>query len=356
MTSGGIMFHEGLGNMVDKVNRLAQMSRDFSQMWGLQPEEREQLSRASRLAKNDLDSAMVKEFPTLQGVMGKHYALDSGEAQAVAEAIEEHYLPIGTRLPKTMIGNALAILDKYDTLASYFSIGIEPTGDQDPYGLRRAAQGIVEVAWVVHRPMSLSESFRMWAAAAGRSPEAHKELRERVSRYLFDRLSTFAWPEPKPSADVIAAVLSTQPDDLVDAMERIRRLQQLHVQHGQQLLRAAKVVERTANILKGALGKLQNGIDRARLQEPLEQQLFNLYETNKSKFETLVQQKSYGEATRLFAETFYEPLHEFFDKVMVNVPEEPIRQNRLALMQAINTLYTGRVADLSKLAMLQKIC
>ncbi len=344
-----VTFHEKLGSMEEKTQRMWQLSGALAETWQLTGAEREHLQRACLLAKYDLISAMVKEFPTLQGMVGKYYARDSKEKPEVAKAIGEQYLPAGDQAPKMLIGSALALIDKYDTLASYFTIGIEPTGDQDPFGLRRAAQGIVEIAWAVHRPLRLALLFSTWQAHA---PFARGKghVGNKIQDYLQERLYTFAWPRPTPSRDLIDAVVSRASDDVVDTMDRIRALWQMD--GAQALVRAAKVVERTHNILKGTTPQ-QADVDRARLQEPLEQQLYALYESKKDEFARLVERRSYDDATKLFAETFYTPLHEFFDKVMVNAPDEALRQNRLALMKAINVLYTDRIADLSKLAILQ---
>ena len=351
----GVTFHEQLGSMAEKTIRLRALSEPLAEAWGLSDEERQHLRKACQLAKADLVSTMVKEFPTLQGIVGKSYALDSGEGQTVANAIEEQYLPAGAQLPKTLIGGALAILDKYDTLTSYFALGILPTGNQDPFGLRRAAQGVVEVAWKVHRPLLLGS---LWRARSSmdplRSAKPHEiaSVGHRVQRYLLERLYTFAWPAPAstPSTDCIDAVLGSPCDDLVDAMDRIVSLQQLNGHPG--LLKAAKVVERTRNILKGAALR-QPQVDPTRLKEPLERQLWDVYRTNEERLTSLAREKSYAEATTLFGDLFFEPLHQFFDQVLVNVPEETLQQNRLALMRAIYTLYTDRIADLSKLTVLQ---
>ncbi len=419
----GITFHEKLGSMAEKTLRLRGLGETVAEAWRLTDEERQQLRRACMLAKADLVSTMVKEFPTLQGVMGKYYAKESGESPAVAEAIEEHYLPAaaqaglptGDHLPKTLIGSALAIVDKYDTLTSYFGLGIEPTGDQDPFGLRRAAQGIVEVAWAAHRPLPLEALLRTRASMAPFQTAQPKDIAvvgQRIQRYLFERLYTFAWPEPAtarpgagerragepgapaasfgpvtceacpglsprnrsaisggeakragvgdrsaapgvrarpPSNDCIDAVLSSPCEDLVDVMDRIRSLQRLHGHAS--LLKAAKVIERTHNILKGAALR-QPQVDPSRLREPLEQQLWNVYGSHQEEIARLAQDRSYADATTRFGDVFFEPIHEFFEHVLVNVPEEALQQNRLALMKAINTLYTQRVADLSKLTIL----
>ena len=176
-------------------------------------------------------------------------------------------------------------------------------------------------------------------------------MANRVHRYLLERLYTFAWPTPRPAVDYIDAVLGSPCDDLLDAMDRIVSLQQLNGHPG--LLKAAKVIERTHNILKG--GKLrQQQVDPARLQEPIEQRLWEVYRSHSDRVTALANERSYVEATTLFGELFFEPLHEFFERVLVNAPDEALQQNRLALMKTIHTLYTDRIADLSKLTVLQR--
>jgi glycyl-tRNA synthetase beta chain len=258
------------------------------------------------------------------------------------------------RLPQTPIGMALAILDRFDTLVGYFSLGIEPTADADPFGLRRAAQGIVEVAWAAHRPLPLDRLFNARAVLPplqGAEPSRVAATGKRIQRYLLERLYTFDWPKPIPSADTIDAVLSSPCSDLIDAMDRIMSLQHLNGDPG--LFKAAKVIERTRNILRGVT--LQElGVDPTRFQEPLEHTLWELYRAAEPAIIQLSEARSYGEATTRFGETFFTPLHEFFARVLVNVPDQRLQQNRLALLRAIQTLYTDRIADLSQLTLLQR--
>ncbi len=345
-----VMFHEKLGSMQDKTRRLCSLGNALAPLWQLTSQERDALGEACACSKADLVSTMVKEFPTLQGVMGKYYAGAAGKSSLVAEAIGEQYLPLGGQLPQTKIGCALALLDKYDTLASYFSVGIEPTGDQDPFGLRRAAQGIVEIAWSVHSVLPLEQLFLAWQPLApfarGKATAA-----ERIRQYVLERLYTFAWPNPTPARDLIDAVLSSPCADPVDAMDRIQHLQQLNGDRA--LLKAAKVIERTRNILKDAKTTPAD-VDPARFQEPLERTLWERYTTHKDRIDHLIHGKQYADATKLYSETFFEVLHEFFAKVMVNVNDPAVQQNRLALMRTINALYTDRIADLSKLTILQR--
>lgn len=350
----GVTFHEKLGSMAVKAGRLTRLADTLATAWDLAPGEAQQLRRACELAKADLVSTMVKEFPTLQGVMGKYYARHSGEPEPVAAAIEEHYLPIGKKLPMTTLGCALAILDKYDTLSSYFGLGIMPTGDQDPFGLRRAAQGIVEVTWAAQKPFPLSGMLSARAADEpfASLPKDHAaKVGETIRRYILERLYTFDWPAPVPANDYIDAVLASPAADLLDAMKRIQTLQALSSHPG--LRKAAKVIERTRNILKSATVKQQD-VDTGRLAEAPERELWSAFESNHEQVRRLAESGDYSKATTLFGETFYEPLHTFFDKVLVNDPDEGKQQNRLALMKAIHTLYTERVADLSKLTLLQQ--
>jgi len=354
----GVTFHERLGSMAEKADRLYKLAGVLEPAWELTKEEFTNVRRACQLAKADLVSTMVKEFPSLQGVIGKYYATDSGEAPAVSQAIEEHYLPAADRSPATLTGSALAFLDRYDTLTGYFGVGIEPTGDQDPFGLRRAAQGIVELAWLVRmlRPvrLPLDELLRSRGSMPpfiSAPPDQVAKVGQRVRQYVFERLYTFPWPTPAPSVDCIDAVLASAGEDLVDILDRIVSLHALTGDHG--LLKAAKVVERTKNILKGA-PRRQTQVHPDHLQDPLEQRLWELYRTHHERVSELVREKSYGDATRMFGDLFFEPLHAFFDGVLVNVPDEALQQNRLALMRAINALYTERIADLSKLRILQR--
>jgi len=221
--------------------------------------------------------------------------------------------------------------------------------DNAAFGLRRAAQGIVEVAWTVHRPLPVDQLLHSAATALSLDASTRDNILFGMIRsYLFDRLHTFAWPAPVPSADWINAVFHTTWNDLVDAMDRIQTLQRLEGHPG--LLKAAKVVERTYNILKGVTTHRRNRyIDPSLLKEAPERALWDLYNSNKDSVGVgrLIDEKAYDKATLLFGDVFFTPLHQFFDQVLVNVDDEPLRQNRLALMRAINTLYTERIADLS---------
>ena len=359
-----VLFHERLGSMADKTRRLEQLSDVLADAWALTSAERSALRRACRLSKTDLITTMVKEFPTLQGVMGKHYALKSKESPDVAQAVEEQYLPAAGKRPSTVLGSALAILDKYDTLTGYFALGIEPTGDQDPFGLRRAAQGIVEILWELKRigkwgaawKLSLDELFRVRSTMPPFNPKDAAQtaaVGRRVQEYLLERLYSLDWMQDggaAPARDLLDAVLSSPCHDLIDVFRRIEGIQRVRQP---ELVKAAKVLERTRNILKGASLK-QHEVDPQRFQEEPERKLWELYTARSDEFRKLTDKREYAQATTLYGGLFYQPLHEFFDKVMVNVPDPSLQQNRLALMKTIQTLYTDRIADLSNLSILQR--
>ncbi len=354
--ASGVTFHEKIGSMAEKTKRLTGLSPVLEKSWGLSHEQAGHLKRASQLAKADLVSTMVKEFPTLQGTMGKYYAQAANDSNEVAVAIEEHYLPLAGKLPRSLVGGALAILDKYDTLSSYFSLGIMPTGDQDPFGLRRAAQGIVEVAFAIKKPLPLQALFEARAALGALGDPAQKEvLRQKIQTYILERLYTFEWPKPAPSNDCIDAVVElyrNKPcEDLTDAMRRIQMLHKLR--NDASFIKAAKVIERTRNILRSAK-PFEGAVQPDLLKESPEQALWDAYNKSRDRLHSLIENQSYDKATQEFGEVFYEPLHLFFDKVMVNAEDAALKRNRLALMRTIQTLYTDRVADLSKLTLLQQ--
>ena len=360
----GVTFHERLGSMADKTKRLEALAETLIKTWKLDKDPARKIRRAATLAKADLVTRLVREFPTLQGIIGKRYALESKEDDDVAIALEQQYFlqeeteeerqRDAVKVPGRLTSFALTIIEKYDTVTSYFGIGIEPTGNADPFGLRPRAQGIVETARIIgsRYPLPLTALFRARAGFAPfqTMPESEQmRIASRIQRYILDRLYTLnpLWSE---SHDVIDAVLASPScDDLTDVITRIEELNQLR---GDKLSKSAKIVERTHNILK--TGTLQqHEVQTDRLNEPPEQRLWERYAAHKEEILGLIERKDYIQATERYGEAFFESLHEFFDKVMVNVPDEALRQNRLALMKAINVLYTDRIADLSKLTIVQ---
>ncbi len=362
-----VTFHERLGSMADKATRLQALVKVLANEWQLEPETTERTIRAAQLAKADLVTTMVKEFPTLQGVMGKYYA--EGEHKDVCEAIERHYWLMEEsemerhlhpeRIPGDDVSMALAIADKYDTLASYFGIGIEPTGSEDPFALRQRAQAIVLIASLrgFKRPVSLERLFQVRAIFPPFDSMSEKDKNHvalRIGHYIRERLSSLWEEHDAPSRELIAAMCASFSDDLADLIERTRQLHQFEGNSSANpaLVKAAKVIERTRNILKSVTIK-QTDVDPGRFQEADERTLWELYTAHKDRILGLIGKRAYGKATIAYGDVFFDPLNQFFDHVMVNVNDEAVQQNRLALLRAISALYTDRVADLSKLTLNQ---
>ncbi|MBI5125990.1 MAG: glycine--tRNA ligase subunit beta [Planctomycetes bacterium] len=337
-----VVFHEKLGSYWERVERIDRLSGYLALRLGLGPAERETLHRSARLCKADLLTQMVGEFPKLQGVMGYHYAREEGEREEVARAILEHYLPrfAGDRLPETQLGVLLSLADKFDALCGCFSIGLVPTGSQDPYALRRQAQGIIRILEDENLNLSLKESL---VAALENFPGRGTTLKE-LLEFFRDRLyQTFL--ERGYRYDIINAVLAAGFDNIADFSRRlgvISRLSQTHEWQG-----LVTVVERTFNIGKKAVATGE--VEEELLQEKEERQLWELYQRHRDKILSLIDKGQYEEASMEYYTSFAQAVHNFFDKVFVNVEDQRLRNNRLLLLKNINELYSARIADLAQI-------
>jgi len=346
-----------LGNMREKAQRLEALAENFAGLVG-RDDLKESLKRAARLCKMDLLTQMVYEFPDLQGIMGREYALESGEKEDVALAIGTQYLPKNLtekfdHLKKQIIplGALLGLIDRLDLLVGAFGTGLEPTGSQDPFALRRAGGIFVKLVRAFGFHFSLSEavdaSVSLYGKILDRSAE---ELKKRLNRFFQDRMAFELQVEPGTRAhEILQAVSRSQFDDLADVFKRFEVLKRMCEEDPKAFLKAAKVVERTANILKGAKGEIP-AVRKEFFQEPLEGELYRLLEEKSAEISQALERRDYERATSRFGQIFYEPLHKFFDKVMVNVEDAQIRANRQALMKQIYNLYAERLADLSVLS------
>ncbi len=337
-----LVFHEKLGSYWERTERIDRLSAYLALKLNLVDEERDGLHRAARLCKADLLTQMVGEFPELQGVMGYHYAREEGVPEGVALAIMEHYMPryAGDKLPQTRLGMMLSLADKFDALCACFSVGLVPTGSQDPYGLRRQTQGIIRILESQRLHLSLKDTL---AAALENFPGRGAAV-EGITAFFRDRLyQTFL--ERGHRYDIVNAVLGAGFDDISDFSDRIAVISKVSQATAWQEL--VTVVERTFNIGKGApsTGEVEEGL----LQQDEERALWDVYVRNKDKITSLIDGKRYEEASWAFSDTFAKPVHTFFDKVFVNVEDEKTRNNRLVLIKKINELYGPRVADLSKI-------
>jgi glycyl-tRNA synthetase beta chain len=343
-----LIFQKDLGNMFEKIQRLEELSSFISEKLNISPDRRDAVKRAAALCKTDLVTQMVGEFPSLQGAMGMEYSLKSGEKEAVAIAIKEHYLPKGLddNLPESMEGAILAISDRIDNIVGLLGSGIEPKGSFDPFGIRRNSQGLIQI--IKHRTMRLDLKSLIKKAIdlyKGKLKIPGEELEKKVIGYIKERLE-FLTPDTKP-IEIKQAILKSNCSDVVGVFKRVEALSKISSE--KYFLKAAKVCERTSNILKGAKGEKIGEVNESLLKEDLEKEVWKAYSANGKVVEKLIKEEKYEEATRVYAEAFYESLNKFFDNVLVNIEDSSIRQNRLAMMRAINKLYALDVADLAML-------
>ncbi|CAG0929011.1 partial glycyl-tRNA synthetase beta chain, partial [Planctomycetaceae bacterium] len=304
------------------------------------------LGRSALLAKADLTSGVVGEFPSLQGVMGSVYANRSGEVPEVSAAIYEHYLPSssGGALPASLAGAIVSMADKMDTICGCFAVGLIPTGAADPYALRRQALGIIAI--VLDKGFRLGvdelvdESLKLLKPKATRGlAEARTDVLEFFKERLRNQLLTQGL-----SHDSIDAVLSAPWHDMVDAVNRIKALEEFKANPDCQRLVAA--FKRVSNILKG-VEPGSSGPDASVFAEPQEMELFEVTRSIAPKMKGLAEK---GDDKAAFATlaSIKDRVDAFFDKVMVMAEDRKVRENRLALLNSIRGLYF-RIADLSKL-------
>jgi glycyl-tRNA synthetase beta chain len=337
-----MVFQHRLGSLFDKQERVARLAGRIAVLVGADPALAE---RAARLCKCDLLTSMVYEFPELQGVMGRYYALHDGEPAAIADAIAQHYLPrfAGDELPAAGTAQALALADRLDSLIGIFAIGQQPSGDKDPFALRRAALGVIRLC--VEKALDVDLHELLKAAAATFDNELHSDSAvESVFTYIMDRLRGY-YHDQGVSIDLIDAVLATGVRRLLDIDQRIKACQAFRQLPEAESLAAAN--KRISNILKKTEQTIPQHVDPARLTDAAEMQLADELEKMNAAVVPLLDAGDYTSAlTRLAG--LRNSVDAFFDQVMVMVDDEALRANRLALLKNLSALFL-RVADLSRL-------
>jgi glycyl-tRNA synthetase beta chain len=337
-----VVYHNKLGSQLQRVQRLQKTASSIAQLLGA---DSNAASRAAYLAKADLITDMVGEFPELQGMMGTHYALHDGEAEDVAAAISAHYQPrfAGDAIPQGAIAASVALADKLDTLVGIFGIGLIPTGDKDPFGLRRAALGVLRI--LIETPLSLSlPDLLAHAAAAFPSGVVSDSVNVDVYNFMLDRMRHYL-KEQGFDASAIEAVLANQPARMDLIMARIHAVREF-----QQLPEAAALAaanKRVRNILKKvneAIGTVQPSL----LQTEEEKQLYSRVIELTPVVQGHVAQGDYTAALTALA-ALRAPVDQFFDAVMVMADDLAVRQNRLALLHALGEMM-NQVADISLLS------
>ncbi|KFI23774.1 glycine--tRNA ligase subunit beta [Nitrosococcus oceani] len=337
-----ITFQEKLGSVFERTERLAKLAWHIAKDIGGNGD---WAKRAGLLSKCDLVTEMVTEFPELQGSMGRYYALHDHEPQEVAEALREQYLPrfAGDVLPRTATGQALSLADRLDTLVGLFGIGAPPSGDKDPYGLRRAALGVLRI--IIESGLALDlPSLLKRACETYNDRLTEKNTAVQVHAYLLERLRGY-YLEAGFRPDEIEAVLAVRPDQPLDFDRRLKAVASFRKLPEAESLSAAN--KRIRNILRKSGEKLPAQIESDLLQDPAEQTLATqMYSLEREMMPLLERQDHRATLTALAG--LRGAVDQFFDEVMVMVEDPKLRANRLALLARLQTLFL-QVADISRL-------
>ena len=335
-----ITFHEKLGSVADKVDRVANLARWLVEEGIVKGASADDADRAARLCKADLVTGMVGEFPELQGIMGGYYARVQGESDAVADAIRDHYKPVGQGddVPTAPVTVAVSLADKLDTLAQFFAAGMPPTGSKDPFALRRAAIGFLSL--LLQNDLRCSLKGMLVATGAGASFAILEE-------FLIDRLKV-QQREAGVRHDLIDAVFSLGgEDDLVRLLARVKALQAyISTAEGSNLLAAYK---RAANILKGS-DPVSPALDTARdalMADPADVALLGALDIAEPQAKKALEAEQFEDAMAALA-TLRAPIDRFFEEVMVNDEDAAKRAFRLGLLARFRDAVT-QVADFSKI-------
>ncbi|KRB32195.1 MULTISPECIES: glycine--tRNA ligase subunit beta [Mesorhizobium] len=340
----GVTFHAKLGTQGERVERIQRLAGELAPNVGAEPA---LAARAAVLAKADLTTEVVGEFPELQGAMGRKYALLQGEHPSVAAAIEEHYKPQGPSdyVPSDPVSVAVALADKLDTLVGFWAIDEKPTGSKDPYALRRAALGVVRILVENRIQLRLTSLFaKAGARYAGGGVEQIRDL----LAFFHDRLKVYL-RDQGARHDLIDAVITPQSDDLLQIVRRVEALGSfLDTEDGKNLLAGTK---RAANILAAEEKKktaVAEAVEPALFKENAEKSLFAAVNQAEKQAGEAIQNEDFS-AAMLALSALREPVDSFFEGVLVNDEDLAVRANRLALLTRIRAA-TGQVADFSKIA------
>ena len=344
-----VVYHNQLGNQLDRTKRVQGIATEIAKQLGA---DEKLAQRAAEIAKTDLLTDMVGEFPELQGIMGNYYAKHDGENAEVAAACSEHYMPrfAGDALPQTQTGTILAIADKLETLVGIWGVGLAPTGDKDPYALRRHALGICRLLLEKNLSLSLPALIEL---ARSQFPQPEVQEKAQVAdiyAFIIDRLRAYLRDQavagkPFTSAE-IDAVLSQSPAQINDLIERLAALREFNALAQASQLAAAN--KRISNILKKTTTTIPEKCAQDLLQIPAEAALFKALETVTPTLNSAYEKRQFVELLKALV-ALSSPIDQFFEDVMVMDPNTQLRDNRLALLQQLHQKM-NLVADLGKLA------
>ncbi|MES2561635.1 MAG: glycine--tRNA ligase subunit beta [Pseudomonadota bacterium] len=336
-----VVYHNKLGSLLTRVQRIVTLAGIIAQRLHADVS---QAQRAALLCKADLLTDMVSEFPELQGIMGRYYALHDGEAAAVADAIQQHYLPrfASDTLPTHPISQAVALADKLDTLIGIYGIGAIPTGDKDPYGLRRQALGVLRILSECDLPLDLFELLKL--AKAGFAPGVVADTVDvDLQSFMLERLRGYL-RERGYAVDEIEAVVGPIPARIDQVVPRVKAVQAFRALPEAEALASAN--KRIRNILKKTSPATTHP-EPSLFQAPAEKDLFDITSRLLPVVRELVNRECYSEALCMLAGA-RKSVDTFFDKVMVMIDDPRIRDNRLALLAQVEALL-NEVADISRL-------
>jgi glycyl-tRNA synthetase beta chain len=343
-----VIFLKGLGTIGDRVKRLAALARSLGMvLFGSETAARAET--AASLCKSDLVTAMVGEFPELQGLMGEIYSAKlDGADEEVAAAIREHYLPRGAddAVPSSPAGTVLALADRLDLLVGCFLKGLEPTGSRDPYGLRRAALGMIRILDQGRQRLDIekwlekaAEGYRGLIEEAD-TPEGPlasltRYLRERVHAHFTDR---------GLNHDLVTAAVATGWGDIVNLEERLEALHEMR--RDPRFPALVELVERTHNISKGL--ERERRVSRSLLAEPIEHEVFDALHELEGPVCASFGSGDFVGGSWAYLDGLGSLMGRYFDEVFVNVDDDEVRSNRWSLLRAVHRLYRDHVADLSR--------
>ena len=341
----GLIFHAQLGTMAEKTRRLVTLARHLAALLMLDGHTTEALLRAAALCKADLVTHLVTEFPELQGTIGRILSELDGEPTEVTRALEEHYRPTGAddSPPKSEVGALLGLIDKCDTLVGALYAGLAPTGSQDPYGLRRAAQGMVDIIQMLRLALPLAALVTAAAEGYGQRrsdvrDEAIEFLRQRLRTLLIDRGHRY---------DLVDAALTVSGDDLLAAADRARALQAY--QSRPEFARLYVAYDRASRILGADAAA---AIDPALFEASVETALFEAINVISPRVRDAAAARDYQRAMETLL-TLADPVNRIFDDVLIMAPDPRVRANRLALLRSVVELFR-LVADFSKVVMAEE--
>ncbi|XP_058221718.1 glycine--tRNA ligase, chloroplastic/mitochondrial 2 isoform X1 [Rhododendron vialii] len=337
----GILFHEKLGTMLDKMNRVQSTATQIGLALGISEEELQSVEDAASLVMSDLATAVVTEFTSLAGIMARHYARRDGYSEQISEALFEITLPrfSGDMLPKTDVGIVLSIADRLDSLVGLFGAGCQPSSNSDPFGLRRISYGLVQVLVEQNRNLDLRHALELAAAVqplkidAGSIDDVHQFVTRRLEQFLVDK---------GISSEVVRSILTERANWPCLAAKSSYKMEDLS--RGELLPKVVEAYSRPTRIVRGKDVNVDMEVDEAAFETDEERALWSTFLSLRSKIHPAIEVEDFVEASA----QLLQPLEDFFNNVFVMVEDEKIRKNRLSLLKKIADLPRG-IADLSVL-------